>query len=107
MGAVTVKEIIVTLLFFSGIFFFAVGTIGYIRFPNVFCRLHATTKCDTLGIGLIILGLVIHSFPSYSVVKLLMILTFIWFWNPTAAHIIAKAVYDTEISEGCKQDDNS
>lgn len=66
------------------------------RFPDVFCKLHAVTKCDTLGIGLVVLALLLYSFPSIAAVKLLFMLAFIWFTGPTACHIIAKAVYDTD-----------
>ena len=42
----------------AGIFFFFAGTAGLLRFPDVFSRLHALTKADNLGLGLITIGLV-------------------------------------------------
>ena len=42
----------------AGLFFFVAGTLGLLRFPDVFSRLHALTKADNLGLGLIALGLV-------------------------------------------------
>lgn len=41
----------------TGAFFFFAGTVGLLRFPDVFTRLHALTKADTLGLGLVVLGL--------------------------------------------------
>lgn len=79
-------------LMVGGLFFFFVGTVGLLRLPDVLTRLHATTKCDTLGAGLIVLGVVIYYGFSFASVKALLILAFIWLTNPTAAHIIAKAV---------------
>ena len=40
-------DIIIVILLVSGIFFFTMGVIGLIRFPDVYSRMHATTKCDT------------------------------------------------------------
>jgi multicomponent Na+:H+ antiporter subunit G len=89
-------EIIAILFLLGGAFFFFVGTTGLIRMPDVFCRMHATTKCDTLGAGLILVGLMIFNGLSMISLKLLLILIFIWITNPTAAHIIAKAEYKKE-----------
>ena len=86
-------EIIAILFLLGGAFFFFVGTTGLIRMPDVFCRMHATTKCDTLGAGMILVGLMIFNGFSMISLKLLLILIFIWLTNPTAAHIIAKAEY--------------
>ncbi len=111
INGVVFLDILTVITLVGGAFFFTIGTVGYLRFPDVFCRLHATTKCDTLGIGLIILGLIIHSFPSLGAVKLIFMLIFIWFSNPTASHIIAKAVYDTDVKEceerGCQENGHS
>ncbi len=41
----------------AGAFFFLAGTIGLLRFPDTLCRLHALTKADNLGLGLVVLGL--------------------------------------------------
>ena len=44
----------------GGAFFFLAGTVGLLRFPDTFTRLHALTKADNLGLGLVILGLLPH-----------------------------------------------
>lgn len=41
----------------AGAFFFLAGTVGLLRFPDIYCRLHAITKADNLGLGLVVLGL--------------------------------------------------
>lgn len=92
-------EIIAILFLVGGAFFFFVGTAGLIRMPDVFCRMHATTKCDTLGAGLILVGLMIFNGFSMISLKLLLILIFIWLTNPTAAHIIAKAEYKKDLKK--------
>ncbi len=89
------REIIVMIFLFGGVFFFTVGTIGVLRLPDVFCRLHANTKSDTLGVGLVLASLVIYEGLSSAGVKLIFMIIFIWITNPTAGHIIARASYDT------------
>ncbi|AKL96776.1 multisubunit sodium/proton antiporter, MrpG subunit [Clostridium aceticum] len=84
-------DIIMILLIIGGCFFLLVGTLGLIRMPDAFCRMHATTKSDTLGAGLILLALMIHEGLSLTAVKLVIVIGFIWVTSPTAAHIIAKA----------------
>jgi multicomponent Na+:H+ antiporter subunit G len=86
-------EVLAIIFFILGAFFFMVGTVGLIRLPDAFTRTHATTKADTLGLGFIIIGLwLVIGFDVVSL-KLLFILVFVWITNPTAAHLIAKALY--------------
>ncbi|MGV8146088.1 MAG: monovalent cation/H(+) antiporter subunit G [Alkaliphilus sp.] len=92
-----IRNIIVIALMMSGIFFFIVGTVGLIRMPDVFSRMHATTKCDTLGAGLILLAVVAYNGINVVSLKFLMVLIFIWITNPTSAHIIAKSEYKRKI----------
>ncbi len=89
------REIFVLVLLFTGVFFFSVGTIGVLRLPDVFCRLHANTKSDTLGVGLVLGSLLLYEGLSSAGVKLIFMIIFIWITNPTAGHIIARASYDT------------
>ncbi|MCR3921794.1 MAG: monovalent cation/H(+) antiporter subunit G, partial [Firmicutes bacterium] len=80
---------------------FIVGVTGLLRLPDVYCRMHATTKCDTLGAGLILFGLALHMGLSAATAKLLLLVVFIWITNPTAAHVIARAAYhsNAKVSE--------
>jgi len=86
-------QIIGAVFLFAGLFFFAAGTLGLLRFPDVFTRMHATTKCDTLGAGLMLTGLMFFPGDIFLRLKLLLIIAFIWLTNPTAAHYIARGVY--------------
>ncbi len=80
----------------GGLFFLLVGTIGLIRLPDVYNRLHATTKCDTLGAGLVFLSLALQSSAAVAV-RLGLIVVFIIVTNPTAAHVIARSAYKTGV----------
>ena len=93
------KEIVILLLALSSCFFFLVGTTGLIRLPDVFSRMHATTKSDTLGAGLALLALIVYKGFDPVSLKLLIVLIFIMITNPVAAHIISKAAYDKELKK--------
>ena len=85
-----------------GLFFLFVGAIGLLRFPDFYTRLHATGKCDTLGAGLTILGLIVHHLFYYPdtiliTVKLLFLILFIFIANPTATHAIMRVAYKTGV----------
>lgn len=60
-------------LLLSGAFFYFAGTLGLLRFPDVYCRLHALSKADNLGLGCLLLGLALQSDSPTEVVKLLLI----------------------------------
>jgi multicomponent Na+:H+ antiporter subunit G len=51
------SDIFTVLAVTAGAFFFLAGTVGLLRFPDTFTRLHALTKADNLGLGLVVLGL--------------------------------------------------
>ncbi|MDW7651259.1 MAG: monovalent cation/H(+) antiporter subunit G [Bacillota bacterium] len=93
---------IIILFLAAGVFFFFIGVIGLLRLPDVYSRMHATTKCDTLGAGLILFALVLYSGFTNASVKLLFMIAFIWLTNPTAAHVIARAAYrnKAQVCEG-------
>jgi len=74
-----------------GLFFFLVGGVGILRFPDVFSRLHPAGKADTLGAALVLLGLAIHAGLGLTAVKLLFIQAFILLANPVATHAIGRA----------------
>lgn len=88
-----IQFIIVVICLASGLFFFVVGVVGLVRMPDVFTRMHATTKCDTMGAGLIFMGLIIWQGITFISLNILLILIFVWLTNPTAAHAIAKSAY--------------
>lgn len=93
-------HMVVIILLAIGLFFMGVGAIGLLRFPDFYTRLHATGKCDTLGGGLVIVGLIIYHLFHYMgtplvSIKLLFLILFIFIGNPTATHAIMKAAYRT------------
>lgn len=82
-----------------GLFFFFVGTVGILRFPDALTRAHGAAKADTLGAVLCIMGLVLQAGFSPVTIKLILIVGFLWTANPTATHMIAKAIYNKDFKE--------
>jgi multicomponent Na+:H+ antiporter subunit G len=60
-------------LLLAGAGFFFAGTIGLLRFPDVYSRLHALAKADNLGLGLVLIGLAMQADSLAAALKLLLI----------------------------------
>jgi multicomponent Na+:H+ antiporter subunit G len=86
-----IVEILSGLLVGSGLFLFASGTLGLLRLPDFYCRMHATGKCDTLGALLTLTGLALYNGFSLVSLKIIFIVIFIFLANPTATHAIGRA----------------
>ena len=99
----TIINVISTIFILAGLFFIIAGTIGLIRLPDFYSRMHATGKCDTLGEGLVIMGLIIYNGLNFISVKLLFLVIFIFVVNPVATHAIARAAYKVGLQVWRKQ----
>ena len=92
------RDIIAATFLIGGLFFFMVGALGIIRFPDVFTRAHSAAKCDTLGAVLCLSSLVVLKGFSIVSLKIVLILVFVWIASPTATHLIAKSEYTRQNS---------
>ena len=75
----------------GGVAFSLIGGLGMLRLPDLFSRMHAAGMIDTLGIGLILIGLMLQGGGFLVTIKLVFILIFIFFTSPSATHALAKA----------------
>ena len=73
----------------AGACFFVAGTAGLLRFPDALTRLHALTKVDTLGLGLIVLGLLPHAGGVLAALKLLSVWLLVQLSGGIVAQLIA------------------
>ena len=76
----------------AGLFFFLAGTVGLLRFPDPLSRLHALTKADNLGLGLIVLGLLPRSESLLAALMLVAIWALVQLAGATAAQLIGRAL---------------
>ena len=74
----------------SGGLFCVVGGIGILRMPDLYTRLHASSVIESLGAGLILLGLMLQAGLSLITLKLLILLVLLFIASPTATHAIAR-----------------
>ncbi|HSB03970.1 MAG TPA: monovalent cation/H(+) antiporter subunit G [Thermodesulfobacteriota bacterium] len=85
------------LLISAGTFFFFTSTVGLLRFPDFYSRMHATGKGDTLGILLSLVGLAFLSGWSLTSLKILFIAVFVFITSPTATHALLRAAFDSKV----------
>jgi len=75
----------------AGAFFFLAGTVGLLRFPDPLSRLHALTKADSLGLGLVVLGLLFQMDGLLAALKLIGVWLLTLLAGATVTQLIARA----------------
>lgn len=89
----------------AGGLFCVIGAVGLIRMPDFYTRMHAASVTDTLGAGLIIVGLMLQAGVTLVTAKLLIIGVLIFFMSPTATHALARAAYFRGVQPKLQQDE--
>jgi len=84
-------DIVSAIALATGGFVYAVGAFGLNRMPDLFSRMHAVSVSDTLGIGLLIFGMVLQAGATLIAAKLVIIVLVIWATGPVATHALARA----------------
>ena len=80
-----------------GVVALLIGTLGLLRLPDVYCRIHAVGMIDTAGASFIILGMIIHEGFTLVSVKLVLIGVFLFFTSPIATHAVAQVAYKSGV----------
>ncbi|MFW5782616.1 MAG: monovalent cation/H(+) antiporter subunit G [Candidatus Muiribacteriaceae bacterium] len=93
----TEVDIIVFCIVFLGLIIIMFGVVGTILFPDLFFRLHASTKCGTTGSATILLGLMIYSGDWGFIIKLFIILVFLFITSPIISHAIAVSAVKNKV----------
>jgi len=92
----TLIDLLSAALLLCGAFFFLAGTVGLLRFPDVYTRLHALTKADNVGLGLTVMGLLLQAESWGAVGKLLLI----WMLVLLAGASVAQLVTSRALQRG-------
>ncbi len=92
------QEIFVAITLVIGTLLTLVAGIGLVRFPDVFCRMHAAGKAGTLGMSFVILAVIIALFGTSESVTIagLLAIFFQFLTTPAATHVLAHACYVTD-----------
>lgn len=75
----------------AGLFFILVGTLGVLRLPDVYTRMHATGMTDTMGAGFLVLGMCFQTGLTLVTLRILLVYAFLLFTSPIATHALARA----------------
>ena len=86
-----ILEVLSWISILGGLFFMIVGTIGVVRMPDVYTRLHAAGMTDTMGAGLLLLGMCFQAGLPLVLVRLILIYAFLLFTSPISTHALASA----------------
>ncbi len=81
-----------TLAIGAGVFFFLAGTVALLRFPDSLSRLHALTKVDNLGLGLVVLGLLPRAATPLAALKLVVLWGIVQLSSASVAQLIGAAL---------------
>jgi multicomponent Na+:H+ antiporter subunit G len=81
----------------AGLFFLLVSAIGLVRLPDFFTRVHAVSKSETLGITLMLIGLIFYQGVDLISLKLGFIVLFVAMANPVGAHLLTRAAVRTGV----------
>jgi len=88
-------NVIFTLLLIAGLIFFTGGTLGILRFPDFYSRLHPAGKLDTFGsvttVGVLALYIAFAQGSFLTALKIVLIVVFVFITSPTATHAIVDA----------------
>lgn len=104
----TLLEILVPALLYAGVFFYAAGSLGLLRFRDTETRLHALTKADNVGLGLVALAAALHWGSLAVAVKLAVVWLFAMMAAGATAQLLARRALlptDDAAGVGGKQDD--
>lgn len=84
---------ITSVLYSLGVFFIFVASLGVLKLPDVYSRMHAASKASSLGMGLILIGAALEFGSIDAIVKCVLTLIFIFLTTPIAAHMLGRAAY--------------
>lgn len=94
---VEVLQAIAALLIVIGSAFSLLAAVGLLRLPDIYTRMHAASKAGVLGAGLILLAVAIVSFDGAVALRAMLGIIFLVLTTPVAAHLLARAAYQTGI----------
>lgn len=89
-----IGDVIIAILVLLGVFLSVASTIGFLRFPDIYSRIHATSKAATLGVMFILLGALVFFFQDHGLdARLILGILFILATSPIGGHFLIRAAY--------------
>jgi multicomponent Na+:H+ antiporter subunit G len=100
-----IVDVLAAALLVSGLFFVLVGVLGVLRLPDFYARLHATSKCDTLGLALMVAGVALLTGAQWKTFKIVLIVAIVALVNSTAAHALGRAAFRSGLRPWTREGD--
>ena len=94
------RDVITVILLGSGLSFMLIGAWGVVRLPDAYHRLHASSKCSTLGLFGMLAGAVVHIGTADALIKAALTLLFTVVATPVGSHVLAKAAHSRDSDSG-------
>ncbi|MEM7043540.1 MAG: monovalent cation/H(+) antiporter subunit G [Pseudomonadota bacterium] len=92
-----IADIVTFLCLVGGIASMLIGSYGLLKLPDLFSRMHAAGMVDTLGLGLIVVGLIVQAGISLVSFKLFLIIVFVLYTGPAVTHALAQAALNAGV----------
>jgi multicomponent Na+:H+ antiporter subunit G len=102
-------NILATIIMGIGLVFFIGGTVGILRFPDFYTRLHAAGKLDTMGLLMTMAAMALYAIQDFSLgailtgLKIILIVVFVFITSPTATHAIMDAGFRAGLGPWVKE----
>ena len=101
-----VLDILSWVCLITGSVFCIIGGLGLLRLPDFYSRMHGAGITDTLGVGLVLIGLMFQGGGPLVTIKLVMILIIALIASPTSTHALAKAAYKSGLKPALQNEDD-
>ena len=105
LSAEMVFQVLSAMLIVVGTLFFFAGTLGLLRFPDIYTRLHALTKADNVGLGFIVFGLVLQADSLAAALLLLLIWLLVMLAGASGGQLVAETARQHGLPAWTKRDE--
>jgi multicomponent Na+:H+ antiporter subunit G len=87
------RDALTILLISAGVVFFVAGTVGLLRFPDFYTRVHSMAKADNVGLGLVVAGLALQTESPTALAQLLLVWFLVLLSSVSGAHLLARGAF--------------
>ena len=94
-----VLDLLTIIAIFAGAVFYLAGTVGLLRFPDAYTRLHALTKADNLGLALVVIGLLPQMHSVLAALKLVLVWLLVLLSSAVVSQLIARTLRRRDMQE--------
>lgn len=99
-----IVQVVAGALLVTGLAFVLIGITGVLRLPDFYARLHATSKCDALGLALMVAGVALLTGIQLKTLKILLLIVIVALVNSTSAHALGRAAFRSGVAPWTPQE---